>query len=572
MFSKPIFFLLVFAAVFASTVFVVRLDMPRDFLGKAGALLSETFGDVFGNGNQGAPAVKISLEEEEPPIAGNRLDAEAPLLTVAKVVPEDLLTSKPVSISPSKNVPSSAGAIDASKKGSSGAVMGSKSAEEIQVPECVFSSGSAPSRATVFNEVAWMGSPPRGGESTAAAANNEWIELKNVGTNEINLAGWQILDESTNFRIIFDGGVIPISGFYFLERTDDGSVPGISADKIYSGALSNSGVWLRLFDPSCGLIDEIDGRAGWLAGDNPTKRTMERRTDLSGSTALTTDWQTSASAGGTPRAENSQGQSSASASTTATTASQTATTKYNLAVSIQGDGTGKIVSNPAGINCGFDCIEEFYAGTTVALTAAPEPNSSFEGWSEVCSFKSDCKLTISGNVSVSATFKSTIPSQSAPPPPPPQAAAGGKVLISEIMTGSDISADDEFIELYNPTNAAIDLTGWMLKKRTSTGSTSTLVVASRLDGKSILAGKHFLLAREGGYSGAIVPDALWPASSAYALAYTNNAIMFYDAGGAIVEEISWTEIPKNQSYERQPPAEGGQFVVQPTPNPQNSGQ
>lgn len=135
------------------------------------------------------------------------------------------------------------------------------------------------------------------------------------------------------------------------------------------------------------------------------------------------------------------------------------------------------------------------------------------------------------------------------------------------MVGSEGNADNEFIELYNPTDSSIDLTGWSLKKRSSTGSESSLVVASRLEGKIIPAKKYFLLAHEGGYSGGAAPDILWPSS--YSLAYTQNAVVIYNPQGEKVQEVSWAEISKDQSFERTS-WDSNEFIPQPSPNPKNS--
>jgi hypothetical protein len=45
-----------------------------------------------------------------------------------------------------------------------------------------------------------------------------------------------------------------------------------------------------------------------------------------------------------------------------------------------GTASGRIVSNPAGIDCGSDCAESYPAGRVVALTPMPAANSQFAGW------------------------------------------------------------------------------------------------------------------------------------------------------------------------------------------------
>lgn len=146
--------------------------------------------------------------------------------------------------------------------------------------------GSVPS--VVINELAWMG--------TTTSANDEWMELRNTTNEEINLSGW-LLKTTDGKMKIYLAGKIPANGFYLLERTDDGSVPSITANQIYTGALSNTGLSLELFKTSQILIDSIAFTGGWPAGDNATKQTMERTE--SGA------WQTSKNPGGTPRAQNS---------------------------------------------------------------------------------------------------------------------------------------------------------------------------------------------------------------------------------------------------------------------------
>ncbi|UZE93480.1 MAG: lamin tail domain-containing protein [Candidatus Nealsonbacteria bacterium] len=144
----------------------------------------------------------------------------------------------------------------------------------------------------IINEIAWMG--------TVNSANNEWIELKNISGNEINLSGWQLLDKDKKIKIIFNNQhTIQPGGFLLLERTNDDSVPGLSADLIYTGAIGNTNEALYLFDENCHLQDEALAISNWQAGDNSSKKTMERKHNL--------EWQTSSNIGGTPKMENSSG-------------------------------------------------------------------------------------------------------------------------------------------------------------------------------------------------------------------------------------------------------------------------
>lgn len=127
----------------------------------------------------------------------------------------------------------------------------------------------------IINEIAWMG--------TIFSSTDEWIELKNITNEEINLNNYQLLDKDNNIKIVFGtNDKIEASSFYLLERTDDNSVPNILANKIYSGALSDSNESLRLFNNNCELVDEIESNPSWPAGDSIEKKAMERNKDLAG--------------------------------------------------------------------------------------------------------------------------------------------------------------------------------------------------------------------------------------------------------------------------------------------------
>jgi len=138
----------------------------------------------------------------------------------------------------------------------------------------------------VINEIAWMG--------TDVSYNNEWIELYNNGDTAINLDGWTLKADDGAPEINLSGTIYG-KGFYLLERTDDETLPGVSADLIYKGALGNDGENLKLYDDSNNIVDQIICSDAWPAGDNTTKQTMER---------IGSGWQNSQDAGGTPKKEN----------------------------------------------------------------------------------------------------------------------------------------------------------------------------------------------------------------------------------------------------------------------------
>ena len=145
--------------------------------------------------------------------------------------------------------------------------------------------------AVVISEVAWMG--------TTESANDEWIELYNDGAAQ-SVEGWVLTDGAS--LAVELAGTVGAGQYAVLERTDDASAPG-SAFVIYTGALSNTGTTLTLYDASGSLIDRVAGGEEWeaIGGDNTTKETAQ---------LTTAGWVTAA---GTPGSSNVEEASTATA-------------------------------------------------------------------------------------------------------------------------------------------------------------------------------------------------------------------------------------------------------------------
>ncbi len=127
----------------------------------------------------------------------------------------------------------------------------------------------------VINEIAWMG--------TADTASNEWIELFNSGSDTVDINGWILRIEGKKVKDITLKNSIVAGGYYFIERTDDTTLPNISADLItsFGAGLSNSGTTIVLLNTQGLEIDRVNGNDNWkiggkIAGNNTTKETAQR--------------------------------------------------------------------------------------------------------------------------------------------------------------------------------------------------------------------------------------------------------------------------------------------------------
>lgn len=146
----------------------------------------------------------------------------------------------------------------------------------------------------IFNEIAWMG--------TEADYNDEWIELYNISGQDVDLKNWKIeaYNGAPNFTF-FDASrdtmTISANSYFLLERTGDETVFNIAADFIYTGAMTNKesgGEYLYLKDSNNIIIDEV---ISFYAGDNVSKKTMERvRSDVGSN--ISANWLTYEGEGG----------------------------------------------------------------------------------------------------------------------------------------------------------------------------------------------------------------------------------------------------------------------------------
>lgn len=114
--------------------------------------------------------------------------------------------------------------------------------------------------------------------------------------------------------------------------------------------------------------------------------------------------------------------------------------------------------------------------------------------------------------------------------PVKQVATG--IVISEFQTRGLGGVNDEFIELFNPTGAPIDISGWTISKSSSCGSV-TESLATIPSATILNPGQHFLAAAFS-YSGTVVPN--YRHASNWAID-DNGGIAILDGGAGIIDQV-----------------------------------
>lgn len=157
--------------------------------------------------------------------------------------------------------------------------------------------------------------------------------------------------------------------------------------------------------------------------------------------------------------------------------------------------------------------------------------------------------------------------EDAPPPPPPE--EEGNVVISEIMYDPAGADDDhEWIEVWNGTDEAIDLTDWEF---TENSGDHGLALAS---GVIIVdAGERFVIAEDAAqflldypeFSGVLF-------DSSFSLSNTGEMIAIKNAGGDVVDEVTYDSAQgaSDDGNSLQRTAEDTWVPAEPTPGEENA--
>jgi len=153
-----------------------------------------------------------------------------------------------------------------------------------------FSAGywSGPTQAVVINEVMWMGTNTSGG-------GDEWVELRNTTSSQIDLTGWKI-NLGPGGKDIILSGIIPSGGFFLItERPTDASSirDDVISNQLYSTmTLPDTGRQLVLKNNLGTVVDQTPN-GSWPAGDHhgEIRRSMERNS-TPGDGTLINSWHT----------------------------------------------------------------------------------------------------------------------------------------------------------------------------------------------------------------------------------------------------------------------------------------
>jgi MBG domain (YGX type)/Lamin Tail Domain/NPCBM-associated, NEW3 domain of alpha-galactosidase/Alpha galactosidase A/Alpha galactosidase C-terminal beta sandwich domain len=135
----------------------------------------------------------------------------------------------------------------------------------------------------------------------------------------------------------------------------------------------------------------------------------------------------------------------------------------------------------------------------------------------------------------------------------PVTVATALVEVNEVETSTKTVPNQQFVELYNPSTSAVDVSGWKLEYATEVpygGPTTTpIVLATIPSGTSIAAGGYYLIGGAGYVAAGTKPSAnlSFSQTSTTRLSSIGGGVGIVDSNGFVVDSIGWG-IDPNSGY------------------------
>ncbi|HOL47275.1 MAG TPA: lamin tail domain-containing protein, partial [bacterium] len=125
------------------------------------------------------------------------------------------------------------------------------------------------------------------------------------------------------------------------------------------------------------------------------------------------------------------------------------------------------------------------------------------------------------------------------------------IVISEVKYEGVGSANDEFIELYNPAPYDINISGWVIKKKSGTGTTET-TIKTISSNKIIKSFGYFLIANTGfAQINTIIPD-----DTTTQIIAANNVILLYDTSNTLIDKVGYGVVGDSEMQSCTDPGSG----------------
>jgi hypothetical protein len=393
---------------------------------------------------------------------------------------------------------------------------------------------------------------------------DEFVELFNPTTSSIGIGGWMIKSISNTgsltTRLTVPTGTSLAAGQHYLAAT---STSGLARDGTMSAGIDDDGGVALTLPDGTSVVDK--------AGMSPAAAEGTPLGQMSGSADQSYERQPGGSQGScydsdqnsydfaliSPSGPQTTGSdlivcspatdtpSATSSSTTSPSPSVTPTASETSTPSSTGTTTDTPTSTPTPSATATPTLT-FTPSATPTNTSTPSPTGSPTSTpTPSATGSATATPTPTATPSVTRTASAT-----AGPP--------AHLVISEFRSRGPYGSDDEFVELYNPSGGAVNISSWSVRRSVSCGTTFS-ILAALPSGTILQAGQHYLLAS----SSASISD---PDQTFTAAIADDGGLALVSTSGSVVDQVGMcastqyregtTLAPltgsSNQSYERRP--------------------
>jgi hypothetical protein len=205
------------------------------------------------------------------------------------------------------------------------------------------------------------------------------------GNDTLHVSYYDATNKHLKYAQYSDGWQIETIDFYPVDTDDIGQFSSIAIDSLHN-------VWISCYDASTLTLKYASGKYGsWSTGqiDSTAGVGQYSAIVLDHTNRVHVSYYDTNNGGELKYASNG----------------------YSLAVTKSATGSGVVMSDPPGINCGTpaDCNEIYGDNTIVTIKAIPDAGSYFTGWSGCASSTMICKVKMNAALNVNATFDIGLP-------------------------------------------------------------------------------------------------------------------------------------------------------------------
>ncbi|MFH0905357.1 MAG: lamin tail domain-containing protein [bacterium] len=398
---------------------------------------------------------------------------------------------------------------------------------------------SSPS--VIINELAWAGS-----SRADHGSSDEWIELKNVSTETVDVSGWELTKNTgtEQLMITLPAGANITAGEYFVISHFDAtnSVLAVEPNMLSTAlTLSNTKLQIKLYKGGWqspdNLIDTAGDGGAPPAGNYSARSSMEREDDDLGwhDAMVSINLDSGVTDLATPMADNSV---IVEPPTLISVSPNTAQTDSTLTIeSVVGTNFNTDPTPVLQLKQGSNTI----TATGVQVVDAGLIDAAVFDLTDAAVGAWDLVLTNSDGKTAVLPAAITITS------PPEQFDLATTVRINEVYPQPNTTANDEFVELYNFGSTTVNLKGWEVDDVLDGGSSPF-----ELDGVSI-APKGFVV--------------IYKPDSKITLNDDGDSVHLIQPNGFLLDSTTYEKSTRGYTWSRF--NDGWKWTDAPTPNGTN---